>query len=129
MNEPSPSTELHASTLAVRRAAAVVLARPRTEPQTFWRQMFERPAERHYLDEVRAFVRALGEILDVPTRELSALDLRALEAHVDEVVEHIEGHVTGASAAGHVTAAQAMVAAVYAVRARLEEIVVRGAGR
>lgn len=120
-----PSPDLHDTTRDVLRAGATVLAHAVPDSGSFWRYFFGHPRRRHYLDEVRAFLRTLGDVLDVPPGELGRPDLQSIQAEVGRVIEHIEGHVD----ASDPQVAQPLVSAVYALRARLEEILRRNAGR
>lgn len=118
----STSDELHLATRAVLRTGAALRAHPRTESESsLWRRLFTYPEERHYLDEIRTFVRVLGEVLDVSQTPLfGSHDVHALAAEVNQVVAHIEQHVDYAG--DQLAIAQALVEAVYAVRVKHEEV-------
>jgi hypothetical protein len=114
---------LHEVTRAVGDAASTVLAHSQPDPHSFWRHLFDRPRERHYLDDVRAFVGALEQVTDVPPAELGEGDLREIAAQVDRVIEHIERHIDRSM--DQPASAQPLARAVYAVRERHEQITAR----
>ena len=127
MAESFPQSALHPCTVSVREAAAAVLAHDRTPHESFWRRWFDSPNERHFLDEVRAFIVALDGVLDTPPHELRHTDLAAIGTHIDPVVGRIEEYLE------HVhtdpRGSQPLAMAIYAIRARHEDIVRRGARR
>jgi hypothetical protein len=123
------SSQPHPAVLAVHDAADAVLNHRReTSSGSFWRRWFEKPQERHFADEVRAFVTTLDFLLDVPPQMLSRGDLVAVGEDADRVVKRVEEEIDEqASPAGEV--AVALAPAVYVIRTRYEELYTRGAGR
>jgi hypothetical protein len=123
------SSQPHPAVLAAHEAANVVLNHRReVSSGSFWRRWFENPHERHFADEVRAFVRTLDFLLDVPPHMLSSGDLIAVGEDADRVVTRVEAAIDDqATSAGD--AAAALAAAVYVIRARYEELYKRGAGK
>jgi hypothetical protein len=123
------SSQPHPAVLAVHDAADAVLNHRReTSSGSFWRRWFEKPQERHFADEVRAFVTTLDFLLDVPPQMLSRGDLVAVGEDADRVVKRVEAEIDEqASPAGEVAAA--LAPAVYVIRTRYEELYTRGAGR
>ena len=108
--------------LAVRDAAVAVLAHPDAAHKSGWRKWFEIPGERHLLDDVRAFIHALGDVEDVPPHLLAPADLKDVGEQVDRVVARIETSLDHPDRAG-----APLAVAVYVIRARYEEIYRRGA--
>ncbi|HEV3216975.1 MAG TPA: hypothetical protein VGZ27_14685 [Vicinamibacterales bacterium] len=123
------SSQPHPAVLAVHDAADAVLNHRReTSSGSFWRRWFEKPQERHFADEVRAFVTTLDFLLDVPPQMLSRGDLVAVGEDADRVVKRVEEEIDEQAApAGEV--AVALAPAVYVIRTRYEELYTRGAGR
>jgi hypothetical protein len=121
---PSPP---HPAVLAVHDAARAVLDYDSAASTgSFWHRWFDKPLERHLADEVRAFVRTLALLLDVPPQMLSREDLRTVGEDADRVVTRIETTLDSlATPAGDVAAA--LTPAVYVIRARYEELHTRGA--
>jgi len=114
---------LHEATRAVRDAAGALLAHSQPETRSFWTHLFDRPRERHYLDDVRAFVGALEGVADVPPAELAEDDLREIQRQVALAIEHIEQRVDRSME--HPDSAQALVRAIYGIRQRHEHITAR----
>jgi hypothetical protein len=117
----------HPSVLAVHHAASVVLSHV-LHPTTgsFWRRWFEKPDERHFADEVRAFVVTLDYLLDVPPQMLTPEDIVSIGQEVDRVVKKVEAAIEEPGVAGS-DIAGALAPAVYVIRARYEELYRRGA--
>lgn len=93
---------------------------------SFWRRWFENPHERHFTDEVRAFVGALDLLLDVPPQMLSRGDLIAVGEDTDQVVTRVEAAIEDPSMAAS-DAKAALTAAVYMIRERYEQLYKKGA--
>ena len=114
--------EPHAAVVAVRDAAGAVLAHEdHTPSSSFWRRWFEGSDERHMLDDVRAFTKALSHVQDVPPLVLTPADLREVGDEVQRVVEKIESTIEdteGGSAP--------LAAAVYVIRSTYEALYRRG---
>jgi hypothetical protein len=121
------SPQPHPSVLAVHDAANIVLNHRReVSSGSFWRRWFENPHERHFADEVRAFVTTLDFLLDVPPQMLSSEDLVAVGEDAEGVVKRVEEAIDDqALPAGDVAAA--LAPAVYVIRTRYEELYKRGA--
>ena len=122
------TSQPHPSVLAVHQAAKVVLdhAFHESNGASFWRRWFERPDERHFADEVRAFVVTLDYLLDVPPQMLTREDLTAIGDDTNRVVKRIETSIEDPAVAGSGVAAS-LAPAVYVIRARYEELYKRGA--
>jgi hypothetical protein len=119
----------HPAVPAVHAAADVVLNHVDHAPRgSFWQHWFERPDERHFADEVRAFVVKLDHLLDVPPQMLTREDIVAVGADVDRVVQRVEVSIEELSAASP-EVARLLAPAVYVIRARYEELYTRGAGK
>ena len=119
----------HPAVLAVHQAAGVVLNHvhvPQTATASVWRRWFEKPDERHFAEEVRAFIVTLDYLLDVPPQMLTREDLVAVGADADLVVKRVEMSIEDPGAAGREVAAW-LAPAVYVIRARYEELYRRGA--
>ncbi len=87
-----------------------------------WRRWFEAPRERHLLDDVRAFLLALDDVLDAPPRAISGADIVAVGEQVERVIGRIEASLE------HPGREEGpLAAAIYLIRARYEEIYRRGA--
>jgi hypothetical protein len=123
------SSQPHPAVLAVHEAADVVVNHRREPPSSsFWRRWFENPHERHFADEVRAFVMTLDFLLDVPPQLLSRGDLVAVGEDADRVIKRVETEIDDhALPAGNV--AVALAPAVYVIRTRYEELYKRGASK
>ena len=93
-------------------------------PGGFWRRWFDKPGERQFADEVRAFVVALDYLLDVPPTMLSRSDLSVIGGDIELVTKRIEGEID-AQDKPEVTAA--LAPAIYVIRTRYEELYQRGA--
>jgi hypothetical protein len=120
------SSQPHPAVLAVHHAANVVLNHRReVATGSFWRRWFENPHERHFTDEVRAFVGTLGLLLDVPPQMLSRGDLIAVGEDTDQVVTRVEAAIDDPSMAGS-DAKAALTAAVYMIRERYEQLYKKG---
>lgn len=112
----------HPSVLAVREAAGAVLAHPDSAHKSVWRRWFEASEERHLLDDVKAFVLALGDVQDVPPHLLTPADLKDVGEQIERVIARIETSLDhSAREAGPLTSA------VYVIRARYEDLYRRGA--
>jgi hypothetical protein len=115
--------------LAVHEAANLVLRHAHHAPnESFWHRWFEKPDERHFADEVRAFIARLDHLLDVPPQMLTRDDLAVVGQLSDSVVKCIEAFIND-SAATAGGAAAALTPAVYLIRARYEELFKRGASK
>src|SRR5512132_1244052 len=120
---PIPSH--HAVQTAHERAAAV-LSHKAAAPGPFWRRWFEKPDERQFADEVRAFVVALDYLLDVPPTMLRQSELAAIGEDVERVAKRIEAEID--FLAGSPTeAAASLTPAIYVISTRYEELYKRGA--
>ena len=121
------SEQPHPGVLAVHTAADVVTNHVHQAPQgSFWRHWFEKPGERHFADEVRAFVACLEHLLDVPPQVLTREVIVSIGADVDRVVKRLEASIEEPGSAG-TDVAGSLVPAVYVIRARYEELYNRGA--
>src|SRR5205809_7958009 len=117
----------HPAVLAVHHAASVVLDHVLNgHAGSFWRHWFEKPDERHFADEVRAFVVTLDYLLDVPPQMLTREDIASIGQEVDRVVKKVEAAMEEPAVAGSAIAG-ALAPAVYVIRARYEELYRRGA--
>jgi hypothetical protein len=117
----------HPAVQAVHHAAGRVMnhVHPATNG-SFWRRWFDKPDERHFADEVRAFVVTLDYLLDVPPQMLTREDIVSIGQDVDHVVMKVEAAIDEPGAAAS-DAAGALAPAVYVIRARYEELYKRGA--
>ena len=114
--------EPHPVARAVRDAAAKLLAHEHTPPRALWRRWVEHPRERHLLDDVRAFVMALDDVLNAPPHAVSGADVAAVGEQIERVISRIEASLD------HPGPDQGPLAtAIYVIRARYEEIYRRGA--
>ena len=112
----------HPVALAVRDAAAALFAHEHPPHRSMWRRWFEDPRERHLLDDVRAFLMALDDVLDVPPHVVSGADIAAVGEQIERVIGRIEASLD------HPGPDQGPLAtAIYVIRARYEEIYRRGA--
>ncbi len=114
--------EPHAAVVAVRETARAVLAYQHQVPsRLFWRRWFEGSEERHMLDDVRAFTKALIRIQDVPPLLLTAADLKEVGDAVQRVVEKIESTLDDTE-----SGSAPLAAAVYVIRSTYEALYRRG---
>jgi hypothetical protein len=117
----------HPAVQSVHRVANVVLNHVHpASTGSFWRRWFEKPDERHFADEVRAFVVTLDYLLDVPPQMLTREDIVSIGQEVDQVVKKVEAAIEQPGVAGS-DVAGALAPAVYVIRARYEELYKRGA--
>jgi hypothetical protein len=123
-----PTPPHHAVQTVHERATTVVSHTSDSASGSFWRRWFDKPNERQFADEVRAFVVALDYLLDVPPTMVSRHDLTAIGEDVQQVVKRIETEIepTGGSSA---EVAASLAPAIYVIRARHEELYRRGASR
>ena len=98
----------------------------RTSNGSFWRRWFEHPDQRHFADDVRAFVVTLDYLLDVPPQMLTREDVMSVGQDADRVVKKVEEAMEQPATAGS-GAAAALAPAIYVIRARYEELYKRGA--
>lgn len=116
----------HPAVLTVHEAAKVVMDHVHHPPTGFfWRRWFEKPDERHFADEIRAFIRTLGHLLDVPPQLVTREDIAAIGDDCEGVVKNVEASIDDPSAASDVAS---LTPAIYVIRARYEELYKRGAG-
>lgn len=98
------------------------------EPQTgvsFWRRLF--PARRPRLyDKLRQFGHALKHLLDVPPSSLSAEDLSAIGADVEQVAQRAEQEIDRNDLTSG-EPLESFPAEIYTIRIRYEQIYRRGA--
>jgi hypothetical protein len=118
----SSRPELHPVVLAVRDVAAALLAHEHTPHRSVWRGWFEVPRERHLLDDVRAFIMALDDVLDVPPHFFSRPDIAAVGEQVERVISRIEASLDHPG-----RESGPLATAIYVIRARYEDIYRRGA--
>jgi hypothetical protein len=120
-------SESHPAVLAVLQGAQAVVAHVRdAHTGSFWRRWFEKPDERHFADEVRAFIAALDRLLDVPPQMISREDLAGIGENTERVVGRIEMSIEDGNVPGG-DAGASLAAAVYVIRARYEALYIRGA--
>src|SRR5438045_260326 len=121
------SSQPHPAVQAAQQAAAVVLNHVHPAASgSFWRHWFEKPDQRHFADEVRAFVVTLDDLLDVPSQMLTREDIITIGQDADRVVKKIEAAIEVLGATGSDVEA-ALAPAIYVIRARYEELYKRGA--
>jgi hypothetical protein len=114
----------HPQTLVLQAAAAGILRFEKSATEHGWRHWLSTGAESGFLKAVETFKSALDAVLDTPLGELSEADLQEVGRQVNLAVDGIEVHVAHAGE-NH---SLALVAAIYAIRRRHEDIVRRGAG-
>jgi len=88
----------------------------------FWRSWFDKPNERQFADEVRAFVVALDYLLDVPPTMLTRGDLTSIGEDIERVVKRVESQIESSP-----EDAASLAPAIYVIRTRYEELYRRGA--
>jgi hypothetical protein len=114
----------HHAVVAVHDAANIVFAHQHQAPAgSFWHRWFDAPKERHFADEVRAFIMALDHLLDVPPQMLTPADLVAVGEDVERVVQRVEAAIDEDAGGG---TAAALTPGIYVMRARYEELYKRG---
>ena len=75
--------------------------------------------QRAFAHAVREFIRAVGAVPDECGPTLSAGAARTIQSLGDDVIDHIEEHVSEANGSGQ---ERSLVSAVYEIRRLLEEI-------
>ena len=108
------------------RAAAVLSHASGPPPGGFWRSWFDKPSERQFADEVRAFVVALDYLLDVPPTMISRKDLNSIGEDIEMVIKRIETEIA-AQVKSPSDVAASLAPAIYVIRTRYEELHKRGA--
>lgn len=120
-------TPPHHAVQAVHERATIALSHAHgSAPGGFWHRWFDKPTERQFADEVRAFVVALDYLLDVPPTLLSRSELISIGEDVEQVARHIEAAIEAHGGAPADVAAS-LAPAIYAIRLRYEELYKRGA--
>ena len=99
-----------------------MLGHPDSSHSSTWRKWFEASEKRHLLDDVKAFIRALGGVQDVPPHVLKPADLKEIGEQVDRVVARIEASLDHPDRTGG-----PLAQSVYVIRRRYEDIYRRGA--
>jgi hypothetical protein len=117
-----PGQPHHAVQTLHERAASVMSHAKSPTSGGFWRRWLDKPGDREFADEVRAFVVALDYLLNVPPTMLSRRDLAEIGNRVEEVVRRIETEIEAWP-----EAAPSLAPAVYVIRTRYEELYKRGA--
>jgi hypothetical protein len=90
--------------------------------EPLWRRLFELPREPHLIDSMRQFVAALDDVLLKAGLELTREDVVVVGKEVDRVVDRLETRI---SALSDPKEAMPFVTAIYVLRRRFEEIVMR----
>lgn len=117
------SIEPHHAVQTIHERATTVLSHTTgTASGGFWRSWFDKPNERQFADEVRAFVVALDYLLDVPPTMLTRGDLTSIGEDIERVVKRVESRIESSP-----EDAASLAPAIYVIRTRYEELYRRGA--
>lgn len=116
------SSEPQHAVHTVHERAATALSHTSTASGGFWRSWFDKPSERQFADEVRAFVVALDYLLDVPPTMLTRGDLTSIGEDIERVVKRVESQIEASP-----EEAASLAPSIYVIRTRYEELYKRGA--